>query len=164
MTDEGRVLKAAERAGAKEVLRTLPKGLVTQLGRTFSGVDLSEGQWQKLALARSRMWPHPLLYILDEPTASLDAVSEHALFAQVVRSAREAASNGAITVLVSHRLSTVRDADLIVVMEQGRVVEVGSHAELMAGRRLYAELFSLQASAYKDNVQQHPAGNGMVTR
>lgn len=147
--DEARVREAMERAGAAQVSTALPDGLRTQLGRTFSGVELSEGQWQKLALARSRMRLQPLLYVLDEPTASLDAVSEHALFSQFVRSARKVASNGAITILVSHRLSTVRDADLIVVLEQGRVVELGSHAELVARQHRYAELFSLQARAYQ---------------
>ncbi|MFN2557444.1 MAG: ATP-binding cassette domain-containing protein [Nitriliruptorales bacterium] len=147
--DELRVDRAIDRAGAATVITALPDGLGTQLGRTFSGVDLSEGQWQKLALARARMRLQPLLYLLDEPTAALDPASEHALFSGITRAARETASDGAITVLVTHRLSTVQDADMIVVLDQGRVVEVGSHAELMADRRLYSELFALQARAYQ---------------
>lgn len=143
------VWQAVNEAGAGEVISALPNHLATQLGRTFQGVDLSEGQWQKFALARSRMCREPLLYVLDEPTASLDAESEHALFSQMTASARRSAEQGAITLLVSHRLSTVRDADLIVVLEQGRVLEVGSHAELLTAGRLYARLFSLQARAYQ---------------
>ncbi len=149
VNDEGRVDRALDRAGAATVIAALPDGLDTQLGRTFSGVDLSEGQWQKLALARARMRLQPLLYLLDEPTAALDPASEHALFSRIARAARETASNGAITVLVSHRLSTVQDADIIVVLDEGRVVEIGSHADLMADRRLYSELFALQARAYQ---------------
>ncbi len=147
--DERRVDRAIDRAGAAPVIAALPEGLGTQLGRTFSGQDLSEGQWQKLALARARMRLQPLLHLLDEPTAALDPASEHALFSSIARAARETASDGAITVLVTHRLSTVQDADMIVVLDQGRVVEVGSHADLMADRRLYSELFALQARAYQ---------------
>jgi ATP-binding cassette, subfamily B, bacterial len=147
--DSTRVSNAAEQAGASAVIDTLPDGLSTQLGRTFQGVDLSQGQWQKLALARSRMLRQPLLYILDEPTASLDAGSEYELFSQITRSARQAAAQGAITLLVSHRLSTVRNADLIVVLNHGQVTEVGTHADLMAAPRLYAELFRLQSRAYQ---------------
>lgn len=95
--DPARVGYAAEQAGATAVITTLPDGLATQLGRTFQGVDLSQGQWQKLALARSRMRRQPLLYILDEPTASLDAASEYELFSQITRGARQAAAQGAIT-------------------------------------------------------------------
>ncbi|MDQ3931832.1 MAG: ABC transporter ATP-binding protein/permease, partial [Actinomycetota bacterium] len=147
--DERRVTRAVDRAGASEIIAALPEELGSQLGRTFSGVDLSEGQWQKLALARARMRLRPLLYLLDEPTSALDPASEHALFSRITSAARETASNGAITVLVSHRLSTVQDADIIVVLDEGRVIEVGSHAHLMAERRLYSELFTLQARAYQ---------------
>jgi ATP-binding cassette subfamily B protein len=90
----------------------------------------------------------PLLLLLDEPTANLDAEAEFALFETVARSSRRARKHGAITVLVSHRFSTVRMADVIVVVDDGRVAEVGSHDELMARRGLYAELFTLQSSAY----------------
>ncbi len=149
LDDERRVTRAVHRAGASAIIASLPDELGTQLGRTFSGVDLSEGQWQKLALARARMRLRPLLYVLDEPTSALDPASEHALFSGIARAARETASDGAITVLVSHRLSTVQDADIIVVLDQGRVIEVGSHSDLMADRRLYSELFTLQARAYQ---------------
>ncbi len=147
--DPVRIGAAAQQTGASGVIDALPDGLATQLGRTFQGVDLSQGQWQKLALARSRMLARPLLYLLDEPTASLDAGSEYELFSQINRSARQAAAQGAITLLVSHRLSTVRDADLIVVLHHGQVVEVGSHVDLMNIPRLYAELFTLQSRAYQ---------------
>jgi ATP-binding cassette subfamily B protein len=147
--DEVRVLSVAEEAGASAVIDSLPDGLATQLGPTFEGVDLSQGQWQKLALARSRMRPAPLLFILDEPTASLDARSEQELFSRIISSARRAADRGAITLLVSHRLSTVRDADMIVVLREGRVVEAGTHSALMEEPGLYAELFTLQSRAYQ---------------
>jgi ATP-binding cassette subfamily B protein len=141
------ILMACERAGAGAVLETLPAGLNTQLGRRFEGVELSGGQWQRLALARSSM-RDPLLLLLDEPTANLDAEAEFALFETISRATRRARSRGAVTMLVSHRFSTVRMADLIVVVDGGKVLEVGSHDELMARRGLYAELFTLQSSAY----------------
>ncbi|HVL82194.1 MAG TPA: ABC transporter ATP-binding protein [Actinomycetota bacterium] len=151
LDDETAVGAALGRAGAADVVDTLPQGLSTQLGRTFEGgVELSGGQWQKLALGRAMMRPDPLLLILDEPTASLDAETEHALFERYASAAgRVASETGAVTVLVSHRFSTVRMADLIVVIDGGRVVEHGSHHELMARGGLYAELFELQARAYR---------------
>jgi ATP-binding cassette, subfamily B, bacterial len=148
--DLAAVGEALDRAGASDVLATLSGGLEAQLGKTFGGTDLSGGQWQKLALGRAMMRRSPLLLILDEPTASLDAETEHALFERYAGAARRVAqSNGAITLLVSHRFSTVRMADLIVVLEKGRLREAGSHAELMARRGLYAELYELQARAYR---------------
>ena len=147
--DAERVRRAATLAGATAVLDGLPDGLASQLGRTFDGVDLSQGQWQKLALARSRMRPGPLLYVLDEPTASLDPAGEHEVYSEIIRAARQASDRGAITLLVSHRMSTVRAADLIVVLDAGRVVEIGTHDELMGARRLYAELFALQSRGYQ---------------
>lgn len=149
--DDDAVRDALERAGADGVVDTLPTGLDTQLGKSFSdGVDLSGGQWQKLALGRAMMRPAPLLLVLDEPTASLDAETEHALFERYASAARRvAAQNGAITVLVSHRFSTVRMADMIVVVNDGRVAEVGSHEELVGVGGLYAELYELQARAYR---------------
>src|SRR3712207_4745276 len=140
---------ALGRASAEDLPGRLPRGLETQLGREWAGgVELSGGQWQKLALGRAMMREQPLLLILDEPTASLDAPTEHALFERYARAARQtAASTGTITILVSHRFSTVRMADRIVVLEHGRVVELGSHEELMARGGLYAELYELQARA-----------------
>lgn len=141
---------ALDRAEASDVIATLPAGLETQLGPSFDeGAELSGGQWQKLALGRAMMRSAPLLLILDEPTAALDAQTEHALFERYAGAAREQAANGAITILVSHRFSTVRMADLVVVMADGRVAEVGSHDRLTAMGGLYAELYGLQASAYR---------------
>jgi ATP-binding cassette subfamily B protein len=149
--DEPAVLGALERAHATDVVATLPRGLATQLGRYFKdGTGLSDGQWQKLALGRAMMRPTPLLLVLDEPTAALDAPTEHALFERYAGAAqRTAAANGGITLLVSHRFSTVRMADLIVVLDEGGLVAAGSHAELMAQPGLYAELYDLQARAYR---------------
>jgi ATP-binding cassette, subfamily B, bacterial len=112
-------------------------------------VDLSFGQWQKLALARGFMRPGPLLTVLDEPTAALDAETEHALFERYADQARASRRDGGITVLVSHRFSTVRMADLIVVISDGTVAELGSHEELMARRGAYAGLYAIQARAYR---------------
>jgi ATP-binding cassette subfamily B protein len=151
LADAPAVGAALARAGADDLPARLPRGLETQLGRDWEGgVDLSGGQWQKLALARATMRDRPLLLILDEPTAALDAQAEHELFERYAREAREAAAQaGTITVLVSHRFSTVRMADLIVVVDDGVVRESGSHEELMAAGGLYAELYELQARAYR---------------
>ena len=146
---------AIGRAGAEDVVRALADGLDTQLGPTWpNGVEVSIGQWQKLALARGFMRDEPLLLVLDEPTASLDAETEHALFERYTNAARDngngdRATGGRITLLVSHRFSTVRMADLIVVLDGARVVEVGSHEELMAAAGHYAELYEIQAAAYR---------------
>jgi ATP-binding cassette subfamily B protein len=151
LDDETAVLTAVERAGAGDVVSRLPSGLDAQLGPTWpGGVEVSFGQWQKLALARGFMRDRPLLLVLDEPTAALDAETEHALFERYAAGSRRKgdADGGGITVLVSHRFSTVRMADLIVVLDGARLVEVGSHDELMARRGQYAELYSIQAAAY----------------
>lgn len=142
-----RLPAAIAHADAQALVDRLPDGVETQLGRPFGGVDLSEGQWQKLALARASMRRQPLLFVLDEPTASLDAPSEHAIFERYMERARAIAPGG-ITVIVSHRFSTVAGADLILVLDKGRLVEVGSHEELLAKSATYAELFSLQQTAY----------------
>ncbi|HEX5267291.1 MAG TPA: ABC transporter ATP-binding protein [Acidimicrobiales bacterium] len=150
--DEPAVVTAVDRAGADEVVARLGAGLETQLGPIWpDGVDVSFGQWQKLALARGFMRDEPLLLLLDEPTAALDAETEHALFeryADAVRREREREA-GRITVLVSHRFSTVRMADLIVVLDGARVVEAGSHDELVGRGGPYAELYGIQATSYR---------------
>jgi len=147
--DLERVGTSAHQAGADRVIERLPAGLSTQLGRWFEGgVDLSEGEWQRVALARGLMRPSPALLILDEPTASLDPRAEHEVFATFAAMARRHAGDSPITVLVSHRFSTVRMADVIVVLHDGRIEELGSHDELLAAGGRYAELFRLQASRY----------------
>jgi len=141
---------AVGRAGARDVVRRLEDGLGTQLGPAWpAGVDLSFGQWQKVALARGFMRDDPLLLVLDEPTAALDAETEHALFERFADAARDQSADGRITVLVSHRFSTVRMADLIVVLDGAHVVEVGSHTDLMAARGHYADLYEVQAASYR---------------
>jgi ATP-binding cassette subfamily B protein len=149
--DEAAVHGALERAQATSILDRLDDGLATQLGKTWTdGTELSGGQWQKLALARAMMRELPLLMVLDEPTSALDAEAEHQLFERYAVNARRVGQEtGAITVLVSHRFSTVRMADLILVVSDGRIAEAGSHTALMAQDGLYAELYSLQASAYR---------------
>src|SRR3984885_5256778 len=150
MDHDPAVAAAVDRAGAADVVDRLAMGLDTQLGPTWpNGVELSFGQWQKLALARGFMRDQPLLLILDEPTAALDAETEHALFEQYARAARENTSSGRITLLVSHRFSTVRMADLIVVLDGSRLVEVGTHEELMAKNGQYSELYGIQAASYR---------------
>jgi len=150
LDDEPAVLAAVDRAGASDVVARLMSGLDTQLGPTWpGGVELSFGQWQKLALARGFMRDDPLLLVLDEPTAALDAETEHALFERYSAAARDTGESGRITILVSHRFSTVRMADLIVVLDGARLVEVGTHDELMAKNGQYSELYSIQAAAYR---------------
>jgi ATP-binding cassette, subfamily B, bacterial len=141
---------AVSRAGAEDVVDRLPAGLDTQLGPAWDeGVEVSFGQWQKLALARGFMREKPLLLALDEPTAALDAETEHALFERFAAAAHDEVCNGRVTVLVSHRFSTVRMADVIVVLDGARVVEVGAHAELMALGGRYAELYGIQSAAFR---------------
>jgi ATP-binding cassette subfamily B protein len=148
--DEQAVVAAVYRAGAGDVVARLTSGLETQLGPTWpNGMELSFGQWQKLALARGFMRDEPLLLILDEPTAALDAETEHALFERYAAALRGTGAGNGITILVSHRFSTVRMADLIVVLDGTRVVETGSHEELMAKGGQYSELYSIQAAAYR---------------
>jgi ATP-binding cassette subfamily B protein len=146
------VVAAVDRAGAADVVSRLASGLETQLGPTWpSGVELSFGQWQKLALARGFMREQPLLLVLDEPTAALDAETEHALFERYAAAAHGSGetAGGRITILVSHRFSTVRMADLIVVLDGARLVEAGTHEELMARKGPYSELYGIQAAAYR---------------
>jgi ATP-binding cassette, subfamily B, bacterial len=148
--DDTAVRAALGRARATDVVDRLSDGLDTQLGNTWTeGTELSGGQWQKLAVARAMMRTRPLLLVLDEPASALDPQAEHVLFEQYADHASHAAEEtGAVTVFVSHRFSTVRMADLIVVLADGRVAETGSHETLMANGGPYAELFQLQAVAY----------------
>ena len=141
--------RAVERAGAADVIAKLPHGIETQLGASWpDGADVSFGQWQKLALARGFMRDRPLLLVLDEPTAALDSETEHALFERYAAAAHEGTA-GRITVLVSHRFSTVRMADLIVVLDGARLVEYGTHGDLMSRGGQYSELYNIQAAAYR---------------
>ena len=149
--DEPAVEAALVRAQAEDVIHRLEDGLATQLGKSYAdGAELSGGQWQKLALGRAMMRQQPLLLVLDEPTAALDAEAEHALFERYAEGARRVgALTGGITVLVSHRFSTVRMADHIIVVADGHMLEHGSHDELVASGGLYAELYELQAAGYR---------------
>ena len=175
LEQEPAVVTAVGRAGAQDVVARLVSGLNTQLGASWpGGSDVSFGQWQKLALARGFMRDEPLLLILDEPTAALDAETEHALFERYAAVARGSgdgntnrggrgggagrgggdgnaggSSSGRITLLVSHRFSTVRMADLILVLDGSRLVEVGTHAELISKGGQYADLYGIQAAAYR---------------
>jgi len=148
--DTDAVNAAAERARADRILRAVPGGLNGYVGHSYTdGTELSGGQWQTVALARTLMRQHPLLLILDEPAAALDASAEHDLFERYAASAGQAGrENGGITVLISHRFSTVVMADLIAVLDHGQLTEFGTHRELMTTPSLYAELFTLQARAY----------------
>jgi ATP-binding cassette subfamily B protein len=151
LDSEPLALAALDRAGAAELPGQLPSGLATYVGGPYTGGhNLSGGQWQKLALGRAMRSPEPLLVVLDEPTASLDAHAEQALFERYAAAAAGyAGAAGTVTLLVSHRFATVRTADLIIYLEGGRAIEAGSHDELMAAGGQYAELFTLQAQGYR---------------
>ena len=139
LADRERVEQVARQAGVDRLIATLPRGYDTRLGRLFSEHDLSVGEWQQLAIARALARDASVL-ILDEPTASLDAVAEYELFRRFRDLAR-----GRTTILISHRFSTVRMADRIIVLARGRVVESGSHEALLAGGGYYAELYAAHA-------------------
>lgn len=148
--EEDAVERAVERADAGALAGRLPQGLDTQLGNTWAqGAELSEGQWQKVALARGYMRDHPLLLLLDEPASALDAETEHLLFERYAERARALSGRDHLTLLVSHRFSTVRMADLIVVLDGARVIEQGTHDDLMELDGRYAELYGIQARAYR---------------
>jgi ATP-binding cassette subfamily B protein len=143
--DEGRWRTAADKGRAADFIETLPAGYHTQLGKWFrDGRELSGGQWQKIALSRAFMRTRADILVLDEPTAAMDAQAE----AEVFEHFRQLASER-ITILISHRFSTVRMADQIAVLNRGRIVERGSHEELMRLNGRYAQLFTLQARGYR---------------
>jgi ATP-binding cassette subfamily B protein len=145
LEDRGRIARAAELGGASGVIAALPQQYDTMLGGWFEkGQELSGGQWQKLAVARAFMRDDAEVLILDEPTASIDAEAEHALFERF-----QALAADRIALLISHRFSTVRMADRIAVLHDGAVEELGSHEELMAREGRYAHLFNLQARGYR---------------
>jgi ATP-binding cassette subfamily B protein len=144
LDNEPRIIDAATRSGADSTIRALPQGYNTMLGKWFErGNDLSGGEWQKVALARAFMRDAEVL-VLDEPTASLDALNEYAIFQRF----RELTDNK-IALLISHRFSTVRMADRIVVLDEGQVIEAGTHAELLALGGEYAKLFTIQGEGYR---------------
>jgi ATP-binding cassette subfamily B protein len=144
LDDLPRIIRAVESGGATADVAGLPQGLATILGRSFhGGTELSGGQWQKVAIARAFMREQADILVLDEPTAALDALAEHAVFERFSTLTR-----GRTCILISHRFPTVRMADRIVVLESGRVVEEGTHEELVAQGERYAQLFALQAKGY----------------
>src|SRR5262249_16960975 len=144
LDDVPRISRAVERGGAEDLVGALPDGLDTALGKWFQkGTELSGGQWQKIALARAFMREEADILVLDEPTAALDAEAEHAVFERF-----QQLSRGRTTIVISHRFPTVRMADRILVIDAGRVVEDGTHTQLVALGNRYARLFALQASGY----------------
>jgi ATP-binding cassette subfamily B protein len=142
--DQVRLVEAARKSGVGNIIKTLPHGFDQMLGKRFEdGTDLSGGEWQKFALARAYLRDAGIL-ILDEPTAALDAMAEYEVFNRFAE-----LTKGKIAVLISHRLSTVRMADRIVVLKDGEIHEEGTHHELIANGGRYASMFELQAASYR---------------
>jgi ATP-binding cassette subfamily B protein len=149
LDDTDRIRAAVERGGATAVLDRLPDGLESHVGKMYlDGAELSGGQWQRLATARSMMPDVPLCMILDEPTAALDPEAEQLIFDSYRRAADDLRGRGAVTVLISHRFSSVRRADVIVVLVDGAIAERGTHHDLMAADGHYARMYRQQAAAY----------------
>jgi len=144
--DMSSILKASKKAGAHEFIERFPDKYETYIGRTFqkSSIDLSIGQWQKLCLARALMRENAPVLILDEPTANLDVYSEY----EIYKSFSEMIVDR-LTIIISHRFSTVRAAHHILVLHEGKLVEEGTHEELMKQETLYKEMYSIQADRYK---------------
>jgi ATP-binding cassette subfamily B protein len=152
--DDAAIGTAIDDAGAREVVDRLPQGLATPLGRAFGGDDLSGGQWQRVALARAFMRKSRIL-VLDEPTAAMDAEAEHEIFQRFRDLKRDRTA-----ILITHRFSTVRMADRIVVFEDGRVIEEGTHEALLAREGTYARMFRLQAAGYRDAGEEEEGAGG----
>jgi ATP-binding cassette subfamily B protein len=149
MDDPAAVVAALHRADAHHDIHRWKDNLDTHLGKAYAdGIELSGGQWQKLAVARAMMRTNALLLLLDEPTAALDPAAEQTLYDRYVTAADQTRNDGGIVFIVSHRLSSVRMADHIVVLDDGRVVEQGTHRQLLSQAGIYASLFNQQASAY----------------
>ena len=139
-----KIREAAQKSSANKVIEKLPDGYQQMIGRWFKrGTNLSGGEWQKIAIARAYMRDAQLL-ILDEPTAALDARAEHEVFRRFVELTYDKCA-----VLISHRFSTVRMADRIIVFHEGKLLEHGTHEELLASEGQYSELFNLQAEGYR---------------
>ena len=143
LNDE-RVLEALRNSRSEWLVKKMPKGLDSKVGRLFEGGhDLSGGEWQRLALARL-MYRDADIWILDEPTSSLDPEAEASIFAELKENLK-----GRIGIIISHRFSTVRMADRIAVIADGKVIELGTHSELLAAKGRYAQLFEMQAAGYR---------------
>lgn len=144
--DVSRVSEALNRADAKGLVAKLPHKENTMLSTDFTdGVDLSGGEWQKIGIARC-MFAEPKFIILDEPTSALDALAESRVFDQLYALAEDTTM-----LIVSHRFATVRRADSIIVLQHGRIIEQGTHTELMSHSGLYADMFTTQAAGYLED-------------
>jgi ATP-binding cassette subfamily B protein len=149
--DDQRLRAALQRANSETLTRLWPAGLDTHLGTTYdSGIELSGGQWQRVAVARAMMRDQPLLLILDEPTAALDPVVENAMFERYLQAAQRVTGRRGITVFITHRISSARMADLVVVLHEGRITECGTHADLLRANGAYSAQLRQHADAYAD--------------